>query len=170
MHSRSSPVEECGNRSGRCRKTFNGLWISRTDDFVASDWDDDGRADRERTKTRARPFLRRDDLDPRRDRRGRARKDGSGKQYLEKRPAHGVANCVRKVGPAVLARTSGFSSAVDTRAQILARRRADRQCLRGQKPVLLLSTDRGISVAAVCDHRKELRYSGMAAEFYVCGA
>src|SRR5438094_538086 len=126
MHSRSSPVEECGNRSGRCRKTFNGLWISRADDFVASGRDDDGRADRERTKTRARPFLRRDDLDLRRDRNDREWKNRSKKQSPKKRAPYGAANCFRQMGPALLTRRSGFSRAVDTRTQILARRRADR--------------------------------------------
>ena len=103
MHSGPSPVEECWNRSGRCGEAIDGLRISRADDFLASCRHHDGRTNGERAKARARPFLRCDDFDPRRDRSGRAWKDRSGKQSLEKRAAHRAANRFRKVGSALLA-------------------------------------------------------------------
>src|SRR5882724_12937610 len=48
------------------------------------------------------------------------------------------------MGSALLSRAGRVSRALDTRTQILAVGREDRQCLRRPEPVLLLSADRRV--------------------------
>ena len=67
MHYRSSPMEKRRHRSGRRGKAIDGLRLSRPNRFLAGRWDNDDRADRERTEARTRPFLRGNDLHPRRN-------------------------------------------------------------------------------------------------------
>ena len=59
-----------GHHRGRRRQAPHRLRLPRADDVVPGRGHADGRADRERVEGRARPLLRRDDRDPRRDPRG----------------------------------------------------------------------------------------------------
>ena len=72
----------------RRRQAAHRLRLPRADDVVPGGRHADGRADRERGPGRARPVLRRDDRDPRRDRRGRPGAVAGRRQPAARRAAH----------------------------------------------------------------------------------
>src|SRR5262249_2576775 len=127
-----------------CGEAFDGLRVSRADGFLASRRHNDDRTDRERIETRARSLLRRDDLDPGRNRRYRERKSRSAKQFAEEPAAHRATNRFQKMDSPLSARASGVPRALDPRTQILALSRADRQRLRRPEPVLFMPAGRRI--------------------------
>ena len=79
-------------RSRRRGQAADGLRLSRADLSLAGRGHADDRADRERIEGRARPLLRRDDRDPRRDRSRSASDEADRKNnLLEERAAHRAA-------------------------------------------------------------------------------
>jgi len=74
-------VEKRRHRGEDVAKRLMDLRISCADGFLAGRWDDDDRTDRERAKTRARSFLRRNDLIHKEIGAIAKRKNGSRKQY-----------------------------------------------------------------------------------------
>ena len=74
----------------RRRQAADRLRLPRADDVLPRRRHPHGRADRERGPRRDRPVLRRDDRDPGRDRAGRPRRGGGGRQPPAARPAHGA--------------------------------------------------------------------------------
>ena len=75
----------------RRRQAADRLRLPRADDVVPGRRHADGRADRERGPRRARPVLRRDDRDPRRDRPGRGGGVAGRRQPAAQRAAHGAS-------------------------------------------------------------------------------
>ena len=89
MHPRPAQAQAELRRQRRGRgEAPDGLRLPRADAVVPGGRHADGRADRERVEGRARPLLRRDDRDPRRDRADPRRRLGPRRQPAEERAAH----------------------------------------------------------------------------------
>ena len=84
----TAQADERHRRNG-CRQAPHRFRLPRAHGLVSRGRDADDRADRERAERRARPVLRRDDCDSRRNPGGRRRKGRSQGQRAEKRTAHG---------------------------------------------------------------------------------
>ncbi len=133
-------------RRDRRRQAADGLRLPRPDGLVPGRRHADGRADRERGEGRARPLLRRDDRDPRRDSGCRGRPGGSDGQRPQERTPHRRRRHRGRLDAPVLAGAGGVPPAVRPRAQVLAAGRTDRQPVRRPEPVLHLPAGLGIRV------------------------
>ena len=141
-----SPSAQAGerNRRDRCGETPDGLRIPRAHGVLSGRGHADDRADGERAQGRARSLLRRDDFHSSRDSGGCRREGRSERQRPQECSAHGRSRRGRRMAARVLARVRGISVAVRPRPQVLAERRAHRQSVRRQKPVLRLPASRRV--------------------------
>ena len=99
---------------GRRRQAAHRLRLPRADDVLPRGRHADGGAHRERGPRRARPVLRRDDRDPRRDRRGRARARCPWRDSVLRNAPHTADGPGRQVGaPLRPARRAAFPVGVD---------------------------------------------------------
>ena len=94
----------------------------------------DGRADGERAEGGARPLLRRDDRDPRRDPRDRGGPHAARRQPAQARAAHRRGDRRRANGAIRTRASRPPSRAVDARAEVLAVGRPDQQRARRPAP------------------------------------
>ena len=106
VHPRPAPAQgqQRHQRRGR-RQAPDRLRLPRADDVVPGRRHADDRADRERVEGRARPLLRRDDRDPRRDPRGRERHARQGRQPAAATRRTPRRKWSRRVDASVLARS-----------------------------------------------------------------
>ncbi len=141
---RPAGLQERRRRGDRRRQAADGLRLPRADGLVPGAGHPDDRADGERAKSGARPVLRRDDRDSRRDFGGRERQGRSQGQRAEERAPHRRHGHRRRVEPSVLAAPGRVSAAVGLRQQALAGRRPDRQPVRRPQSLLRLPADRGV--------------------------
>ena len=106
----------------------------------------DGRADRVRGPRRTRPFLRRDDRDPARDRPGRRGRVAGRRQPVGERAAHRGVGDQRQVGARLHPRRRRLPALGRPRLEVLAAGPPDRRRVRRPQPDLLLPCTGGLRV------------------------
>ena len=121
-------------------KAVDGLRLSRADGVVSGGRHADGGADRKRVEGGARPFLRRDDRDSRRDSGRHRRPRRSDRQRAEARAPHRRRGVGRPLDASIRPRAGRVSATVRPPPQVLAERRTDRQSVRRSQPRVRLET------------------------------
>ena len=118
-----------GRHRRRRRQAADGLRLPRPDDELPGRRHADDRADRERDAGRARPLLRRDDRDPRRDRPGRRRRRGRSSDSPLRLAPHTAEDLLGDVGPPVRPRARRLPA-----ARRCGRRSTSRRCRASTPP------------------------------------
>ena len=124
-------------RRGR-RQAADRLRLPRADAELSGRGHLDGRADRERVARRARPLLRRDGRDPRRDRQGRERRLAARRQPAQGSAAHRRRAARCRLAARVHARGRGVPEGDAAPRQVLVAGRPRRQRLGRPQPVVLV--------------------------------